>query len=359
MKRSIGRSLTAMTAMAACVLAGCSSGSSNKGGGPGSASESVDIRQASTFAAAPPASLVSKAKAEGGVLTWYESTPDSQVASVMNAFEKKYPFAHVSHVKLAGAALASRVAQESQAGSTADIATDDAASIQTLTERAAVEGVDWGKLGIPRQLTPTRYGVVTAAVLYALLYNKNSVTGADIPKNWNDLLDPKWKGKLGAWVQPFAMAELVPAWGAAKVSEFVRKFAAQRPMTYQDTFPLAQGVGADEVSVALGIYHSAQPAIASGAPIGVNIPDPAAVTLLYSFLPKKGKHPATAQLFINWLDSQEGATAYEQATYRGNPLLPGTKTGALVKGKKLSDFGPNEAAGLLKYLKQFATVLQH
>lgn len=50
---------------------------------------------------------------------------------------------------------------------------------------------------------PGGVGIATASTLIGVLYNSDYVKGDDIPKSLNDILDPKWKGKIAA--TPFAM----------------------------------------------------------------------------------------------------------------------------------------------------------
>jgi ABC-type Fe3+ transport system substrate-binding protein len=99
--------------------------------------------------------------------------------------------------------------------------------------------------------------------------------------------------------------------------------------------------------------------VEKGLPIGVNIPDPVAMTMLYSYLPKTGKHPNAAKLFLNWLGSEEGQAAYMKVAKRGNPLYPDTDYGKIVKGKELASWGPKDATTQTEWLKKFQDQLQH
>jgi len=54
--------------------------------------------------------------------------------------------------------------------------------------------------------------------------------GRECAKNWDDLLDPKWKGAVGIWVNPFPFADLVPVLGEAKVTEYLKKLMQNDPV---------------------------------------------------------------------------------------------------------------------------------
>lgn len=307
-----------------------------------------------------PESLVNAARTEGGLL-WYESTPDQQVQPVLDAFKKAYPFVEqAQHVRIVGGNdMAVRILQETQAGQlTADVGTNSADIALELTKRQLLGDADWVSLGIPRELTPEPHLVATTASIYVIIYNTDLVKDDEAPRNWEDLLNPKWQGKLGTWVRANAFSSLVPVWGFEKTTDYVKKFAAQSPRTFESTFTLAQAVGAGELPVGVGIYHATQPAIKAGAPIKIVVPEPTSLNILYSFVTRGGKSPNTARLFIHWLATEEGARAYEQATGRGNPLVPGTETAALLKGRTLSDFTPDQADEFAQWVKQHEAILR-
>jgi iron(III) transport system substrate-binding protein len=251
--------------------------------------------------------------------------------------------------------VAARVVQESQADvGTASVVTSDAASLAELGSRDLLEQEDWAAAGIPAELVASDDLVASAASVFLMLYNSDLVSESEAPKEWEDLLDPRWTGKLGTWESPYAFAELVPAWGGDRVTQYVQDFNAQQPTKYQSTFPLAQAVGAGEIEAGVGIYHSTLPAIAEGAPIELVVPDPVPVTMLYSAVPTAAACPATGALFTGWLATESGATSYEGATGRGNPLLPGTETAQLVEGRSISDFAPEDSAELADWLTRLS-----
>ena len=360
-RRSLSRYV--VVAVLAVALGGCASGTST-GSGSGSGSGETAATGDSTGQAITPAqdyttldpALVEAAEAEGGSLVWYESSPEDQAGQILDAFREEFPFVtEAQHVQLRASDVASRVVQESQAdAATADVVTSDAASLSELGGRELLTSADWEAAGVPPELAPNDRLVASAAAVFVLIYNSDQVEESDAPAGWDDLLDPKWAGKVGTWESPYAFAELVPTWGGEKTMDYAEKFAAQQPTKYQSTFPLAQAVGAGEIETGVGIYHSTQPAIADGAPIGVVVPEPVPVTLLYSAIPEAAQSPATAKLFATWLTTESGATAYEDATSRGNPLLPGTDAAKLVEGRTISDFSPEKAGELADWLTKLS-----
>ncbi|HEY2016336.1 MAG TPA: ABC transporter substrate-binding protein [Bryobacteraceae bacterium] len=300
--------------------------------------------------------LAAAAEKPGNII-WYESSPDDQAQKIATAFRKRFPTLTIQHIRdTGGNSIGARIIQESQGGTrTADVVTTGAAIKRPLTERGLLRAIDAASLGLSPELAPTAYGVVTTAVVYVIIYNSDVVSPADAPKQWTDLLNPKWDGKLGIWVRGEGQGALSAAWGVDKVADYVRKMNALHPNLLQSTFPLAQQIAAGESEVGFTLYHSAQPALRRGAPIKVVVADPVPAGLLYSMVPVKSQNPDGGLLLSLWLATDEGAKAYEDATDRGNPYIQSTRTYALLKGHKVSEYPPSqsdrEAAAVDKFNK--------
>jgi iron(III) transport system substrate-binding protein len=181
------------------------------------------------------------------------------------------------------------------------------------------------------------------ASIYCVLYNTKLVSEVDAPKKWDDLLLPKWKGKIGLWNKSTALAFLQPAWGEEKTIQFTRKLAEQQPVMYQSTFNVNDAVASGEILVAITNYHTVIPSQLKGAPVKIVFAEVTPYEAICTSLPTKGSHPNAAKLFTAWLLSAEGASAYEQATFRGNPFIPGTDTHKVLSGKKLATFAPDQS----------------
>src|SRR3989304_4956203 len=102
----------------------------------------------------------------------------------------------------------------------------------TLWLRKLHQPFDYRKLGVDPKVIHYDNGTVSLANQFALpAYNTKMLPAQDVPKGWEALLDPKWKGgKLGMSTATHHLARLATGpWGEGKTTEFVKKLAALQP----------------------------------------------------------------------------------------------------------------------------------
>ena len=293
-------------------------------------------------AAAQSLDEVKAGAAKEGKVVWYDSLPRAEGDAILAAFQKAFPFVKtVEYLEVPGAAKTARITQESRAGGpTADVTLDGAASGMRHAASGFLAPVDWKALGIQpdKNRTPNEYLIAITAPLFGILYNTDKVKEADAPKTFEELVDPKWSGRVGTWARGISFVLLAADWGEAKTVDYVTKFAALKPKLFRSTYAAAQSVGAGEVDIIYGIHHTALPTIAKGAPVKWRFLEPVPVSALYGVLLKHGRNPNAGKLLLAWLGSKEGSLAYEKVAKRGNPFIPETETSKLLAGKKLSMF---------------------
>lgn len=305
------------------------------------------------------ADMAAKA-AKNPTVTWYESSPAEQGDKVIAAFNTRYPSVKVKQIRLVGGNdLAVRVVQEMQArGYSADVITGGADHLWRLKERGYTVPVQGGAVNIPKAYVPDPNMMATAASVYVLAWNTQKLKESEVPNTWEQLLDPKWTNRIGSWVRAAAFAQLAATQGVDTARKELERFVKLKPMLFKSTFPLAQAVGAGEIDMGIGFYHSTLPPIEAGAPIKMRALDIVPMHTIYSGITKGAKNPEGARLFLAWLASEDGALAYEKATGRGNPLMPKTKTAQFIKGKKLSEWPPEKSGELGALNDLFNSVLE-
>jgi iron(III) transport system substrate-binding protein len=299
--------------------------------------------------------VIAGAKKEGAIL-WYDSLPAEEGNAILKSFQQEYPFiTNAMYLEVPGSAKTARVNQESRAGGpTGDVVINSAFSVQADAQNGFLHEVDWKALGIAvsPELTPDKYMIAATTSTYGILYNTNKVKAEDAPKTWEQVVDPKWKKRIGTWSRAVGFLSFDEGWGEAKTTQYVRQFAALEPQLFRSTYTAAQSVGAGEVDLALTIYHTAVPTMEKGAPVAFSMVEPVPLSLLYGTLLKYGKNPNAGKLFLKWLASNSGALAYEKVAKRGNYLVPETATAKMLAGKKLAfDTAQQEIAKAERYGK--------
>lgn len=162
--------------------------------------------------------------------------------------------------------------------------------------------------------------VMTPSQRGTLFVNKNLVSPGEI-RSYKDLLEPKWKGKLvmddprraGPGQGTFSFFYMHPGLGA----DFIRSLARQQPALLHDFQQEIDAVGLGRFPVLVGGADDvAEERIRQGVPI--LIVDPRKILEGTYLSPANGAvalfnrypHPNAAKLYLNWLLSKEGQTAF-------------------------------------------------
>ncbi len=303
------------------------------------------------------ARLIVGAKKEG-TLTLYSSAILDHMGDVIAAFEKKYGV-KVSFWRGGSEEILQRAVTEARARRyDFDVVETSATQIEPIyAEKLLAEvktplAADFmpGSTVAGRPWYPSRLIVITGA------YNTNLVKPADLPKSYDDLLAPKWKGRLGIesednnWL--FAMAG---ALGEQKALGLFRDIVTKNGMSVRKGHTLmANLVASGEVPVALTIYHhEIEPLKKAGAPINqLNLP-PTIAFVSGAGVAARAPHPNAAVLFLEFLLS-EGQPILER---HGN-LSPNIKYQHLPAGMKLSFIDvPKYMGETAKWTKLYKDIL--
>ncbi|HXF76792.1 MAG TPA: extracellular solute-binding protein, partial [Methylomirabilota bacterium] len=179
--------------------------------------------------AAPIDELIKGAKEEGTIEFYGPSTLTPQGAQALGgAFNKKYAL-NISLKFNPSGNMTADVAKVVGMGATGvapewDLMVVTDAHHATLWLRHLLDDpYDYRKLGVNSKLIHYDNGAVSFANQFVLpAYNKKVLPPKDVPKKWEDLLDPKWKGgKLGVTVATHHFARLATAWGEERTTKFV------------------------------------------------------------------------------------------------------------------------------------------
>jgi hypothetical protein len=123
---------------------------------------------------------------------------------------------------------------------------------------------------IPQAITPHREWIATRLNIFTQAYNTNLVKKEELPKTYHDLLDPKWKGKLGIEAEDLDwFAVVIRQLGEEKGLKLFRDIVASNGLSVRKGHTLLTNlVASGEVPFALTVYgYKAEQLKNKGAPI--------------------------------------------------------------------------------------------
>lgn len=262
--------------------------------------------------------LVTAAKAEGD-LTLYSSMPENATKRLTDAFTTKYGI-KVGFLRISSAPLMQRFANEAEAGKgSADMAIFTGGVVPFAKEgikKGWIEAISEAKLPALTDGTyPAKFDLGVTAIVsigpWGIAYNTNKVKGTDIPKDWKDLANPKWKGQL-LLHDPTISEAYDDFWGALRErygEPFFAMIRSQTPRTYGNAIHAIQGLSAGEGALLIPSTGAlAQGAVDKGAPVAmVYLPYTTGVEMQVMLGARnRSKAPNAARLLANYVLSEEG-----------------------------------------------------
>lgn len=255
--------------------------------------------------------LVDNAKKEGTVV-FYTNVPQDQITRLSDAFEKKYPFLKVQSLRAGPSRLLSRVSTEERAGRPlVDVISLDTFNAWVLREggflqvhKSNEDEAFPEQFRDPEGLMPCCMYVLTNEIAH----NTKLVPKKDAPKTYQDLLNPKWKGRMGLdtddakWFAPLASI-----WGKEKTVDYFQALKKQDPIMVRGHALQTELLAAGEFSVAVNLFgYQALELQSRGAPIDIVQADPVITRAGHLLLAKRAPHPNAGRLFIDYVLSADG-----------------------------------------------------
>jgi iron(III) transport system substrate-binding protein len=261
-----------------------------------------------------------------GKLTWYTSSIRETIGQpMMNAFSKKYPFVQVEYYRANGNELRQRLREEAHAGrGIADVYETTTATMQlTQQDGLFVPYRSPSAREYPADtVEPGNHWVVTRELYPGIGYNTNLIRPEEAPRTIEDLLDPRWKGRMGlptGDVPTQFIGLLVETRGEPFVEHFGQQDVRTREVSQA---ALANLVASGEIALTPAMTSKDARALqAKGAPIGWGPTKPINPQRASIALVKNAPHPHAALLFLDFILSRapgEGQEVFEQQTY-GSP----------------------------------------
>ena len=258
----------------------------------------------------PDPALIEAAKKEGE-LVYFTTMTLSQSKKVVDKFEKKYPFIKVDLFRTGGGPLLNKIQTEARGGRYAwDVVSGRGEMVLPLMNAKFLAPYRSPESKTIEEDLVDNEGYWTAYYVnpYVLGYNTNLVKKEDVPKTYEQLLDPKWKGKkISIDDEAYGLLSgLIRAWGREKAVSYFKKLAAQDPVPMRGNTNRVQLTVAGEYSLIVAYAPTIQRETSRGAPMDWVPLEPVAVQVNPMMLAAKAPHPNAAKLFIDFLLSKEG-----------------------------------------------------
>jgi iron(III) transport system substrate-binding protein len=321
-----------------------------------------------TAQAAPPAGVIEAAKREGHLIWWTSgSSRDSQ--DIIKAFNKHYPFIQVEFWNAPGEDAAEKIWAEHSAGRynwDVSLGADIQLHYDEWVKGGVVEKLhpEWLKLVPEKAKDPNGYWAQMGGNVTVPAYNTNLVSAKDAPKSWDDLLDPKWKGKLGMHMdyRTWVVLSQPDGWGKEKVLSYITQLAKNKPQAIKSNTQNAALLIAGEYSVSANVFlYRMLEYKEKRAPVEWVRVNPVVITGSSFIKSKNGPHPNAGYLWLDWIFSPEGIKTIDELTHKGSPFPgSGTSQSEAIKGLKYvvrdSDYY-NKNQGFGKKLQKILGIL--
>jgi iron(III) transport system substrate-binding protein len=175
-----------------------------------------------------------------------------------------------------------------------------------------------------------------------LIVNTKLVPADQRPKGIADLVDPKWKGKIGIAKPLFGTtatqaACLFAAWGDDKARQFFRGLKANGVQVLSGNKQVATAAGSGQIAFGLTDTDDAMGEVEAGSPVAIVYPDRGPDELGTLFIPntlaiiKGAPHPDAARALADYLLSPEVEAALAGGPSAQIPLLKTTEASARVE----------------------------
>ena len=261
------------------------------------------------------------------------------IAALCDAFDKKYPGVKCNFVRTTAQVAFQRFQQDLKANLAV-------ASVFSSTDVSHYP--DLKKHGLLMQYKPHNLARmvdslkqyndkdntswVTAAALVTITYNTSLVAEKDAPKNWPDLLDPKWKDKVA--IGHPAFSGYVGTWTVLMRKlygwQYFEKLEKNKPQIGRSINDTVTMLNSKERWVAAGPEATTLLSRDKGNPLGVIYPTDGSLLMVSpSGIPKNAPAPNAGKLFVEFLMGTEAAEvsvkAHSLSAIKGIKPAPGAK----------------------------------
>src|SRR5262245_15842978 len=306
--------------------------------------------------------LVQNARAEGEAVI-YLNLDAVVTKALIDSFTAKYPGVNVQIGRFSGASIIPRVETEARAGKlAADVIMSGELGILVLIDKGVMARYRSPQLaGYPESFRDKdNYWNVNLLNVLVPVYNTRLVGKDEVPQRLEDLLLPRWKGKLAMDSQSFYwFGALQQQMGENLSNKLLRGLNEQQLRHVRGRRLLTQLVAAGEYDLAVEPNLNSVLTMAhQGAPVWFAPVKPLYLRPSFLYMIRTAPHPHAGALLIDYFLSEEGQKILVvHDRMPAHPKVPARET-QLLKGLDVRmpdplDIGRRYAELSKKYLEFF------
>ena len=269
--------------------------------------------------------LVDGAKKEGQVVIYSAMIANQALRPLIDGFMKTYPFIKATYLRADTEELIAKLSAEVRANQVvADVVEGTGVGEEAVKGGFSQPYFTPMLADMPQHYRdPHENWTPTRISYFGTAYNTKLVPADQVPKTYDDLLDPKWRGKLAWRVNtasgtPLFITMLRLTRGEDGAKAYLEKLKAQKIVNFGSgsARTLVDRVIAGEFAFALNIFaHHPLISRAKGAPVNSILMDPTPSSAATMIVPKGVRHPYSALLLVDYILSQEGQQILSKADY--------------------------------------------
>jgi iron(III) transport system substrate-binding protein len=254
--------------------------------------------------------LYELAKSEGEAVI-YANMDVSAMKPLTDGFMKRYPGAKAASVHFSGAAIITRLDSEARAGKpVSDVVLSGQLGVLALIDKKIALRYRSPERESFRDGLKDKDGLWTAYMTNVMVsaYNTRHVKKEDAPHAVEDLLKPRWKGKLTMDSQSYVwFGTMMQYLGEETGSRFMQRLNEQNISHQRGRRLMTQLVAAGEFDMAVETnLNSVLTLSKQGAPLSFAPAQPFFLSPSLVFMSASAPHPYTGALFTDFLLSEEG-----------------------------------------------------
>ncbi len=272
------------------------------------------VASAAARAEDTPQSLYEAGKQEGKIVVWTPLEIDLY-KKIAAKFAQHYPGIQIEPFRIQPGPAIERLVTEAKAGQiNVDIIDPNIAYLPILLDRGLIEPYGWDAVfGIDaRRMLFDKRALVLGHYDIPIGYNTNLVGPNDI-KSWDDLTDPKWRGKLLLEARGFGLSVLADKWGEERTLAYIKALLNNRPILIKGAQGTAEALAGGQGAIAIGAYAARLTLFKqAGAPVDWARVGPIPAQQV-AIAPIKGSaHPSAAKLLAAYWTTPEAQDIFYQ-----------------------------------------------